>query len=1061
MRATFSALRVAALILVVGVSLTACKGQRAQTSLNKTQDTIGQLETLNASTHVGQRFEDLKSRVSQANQLLAGGDTNQAFNIAREVRTQADNLLIEVEAAESRNLWTIAEQDIAVAERNSMDRFDSPRYNRILDIRREANTARDDNDFRALIRLSREISQEVASGIAQVRNEAENARIQAESRLTELRAAGGSEYDPESVIDVQSTINAAIELMDRERDFVLARSQFRSAIARADQGIENVQREKGKEAIQEIEELIRVAKQEGAERLNIDEYETVFRQLESVVDDFNTEQYTRALERANDLRPRAETLKLNTKRLASDDRIRRMRNDIGQLVDGGAREYLPGRVEELDRLLAEAEEVRQRDTEAAFDRVRELYFNHEDEVAAIDREFSAIALDSIRLAANDLAAASRVFERMVEIFEPTEYEVPASMRSFEAAKGVRREQLGQEIDNARDQLEVARDRVGNRQYRQGILIAQDQSQAANNIISEVYATVAGNAIIELSALISRYERDGARIYAIDELERSAADLNRVKESLNAGRPLEAVELAGAARANAELMARRISGRAVEDIREARRVLEEVSSDRTRRFAAEMLDRVAELIDQAEDALQEERLKPAVELANEAIRHANDAQNLSNRRSAEEAIDEAAEKIERATASGAMLFAGRDVESARSLFASSEALLRAGDFVRSEEQALAAAERADAAFFMKVNQAESAIADAKAVGGWERNNRSLSRASADARSARAALEARNFEGSAELADSARSRAESVARSSRRANFNESVRRIRVNLDEGQRQGINYFQVGDSVEIRRRLAAIQNQWSIDNYDFLMNELARLEGNLRVTLDSTDEVVSVVAEQQGERLERFVERGAEEYAAGLIDRARNNLRFAVIDYRNGVFKRAHSQLASAITDINEIERRYRQENYVRDLERLFSDYQDAQFAFRNVLSLEPTELKALAFGNLASRGNMVSISGQSTPADFRRDVERLYSQAIRMDPPPALRNVHQGVINAFNDGRISAIHFEKLVILNETSTGEAERLIDAAYERINISNRQISDIQRQFFNEEIRVRLVSDRR
>ena len=43
--------------------------------------------------------------------------------------------------------------------------------------------------------------------------------------------------------------------------------------------------------------------------------------------------------------------------------------------------------------------------------------------------------------------------------------------------------------------------------------------------------------------------------------------------------------------------------------------------------------------------------------------------------------------------------------------------------------------------------------------------------------------------------------------------------------------------------------------------------------------------------------------------------------------------------------------------------------------------------------------------------------------------MQRVHESVISALNEGRIAAIHFEKLIILNEASNVEAERLIDEA--------------------------------
>jgi hypothetical protein len=630
------------------------------------------------------------------------------------------------------------------------------------------------------------------------------------------------------------------------------------------------------------------------------------------------------------------------------------------------------------------------------------------------------------------------------------------MRTFEQRKEARRVQLGQEIQKAREALVVAGNRMAEQKYRGAILLSEDQARVADNLLGEIYRLVASNGVIELSSLISRYERDGARLYAPEELSRSVSDLARVKDAINRGEFLFATELAAAARANIELMAQRISGRAVEDIRSARAALREATSERTQRYNAEALSQVAVLIEDAEVALREDALKLAVEKANEATKLANDAADQAAKAAAEDAVDSAVAQIERSERAGATLYAGRDMESAKKLIDSAESLLGIGDYAQAEASALSSNERATQAFYGKVNAAEAAIADAKAVGGWDYDNGNLSRASADVRLARRALEAGEFDRSAELADSSRARAASVAEASKKNNYRQAVRRIQRNLEEGRQQGINYFQVGDSIEVRERLSQIQNEWSVDNYDYIIAELMKLEGDLRGTLERTDDVVELVARQQSARLERFVEAGAIDYAGNLVGDARQSLKVALLDYKDGYYKSAHSQLDRAIRNINEIEARANRESYTESVRGLFEDFITAQDRFRNVLSLGPTEMKALASGSNA-RGKMLSIAGPYTANSFRAEIERLYSKALLIKAPAGMERVHESVVGAFNDARLAALMFEKFVILNEVTTAEGERLIDTSYATINRANAAVQDLQRDFFSTEVGFRLV----
>lgn len=1056
MRPLPTVVRTVALLTVLALALTACKGTRAKNTLNDVSEMIAELENLNASKHAPDKMQDLRVKVDQANSRLAN-EPGEAFNLAQEAENTANQLLTEVRAAESRDLWNQAEADIQVAETNALNRVDPERYQRILQLRQEATQARTENDYPQVIQLCREISQEVETGISPLRNDAETDLLTAQKKLQDLKSIGGAQYAPEYVIDVQDTINRAITKKEEDRDYVLAANLFRDAQRQAEEGIETVWQAKGKEAIDEIEEIIAEALEEDAREHTPETLEDIYTLLENVISDYDQGLYEKTLKATDDLKPRAIRLRVETKRRAAEARIRQMKNDIDTLVDGGAREYLPGRVEELDTLLASARETDQQDTEEAFDQVKDLYLEFVDEVALIDRQFSALSQDAIRLAQNQLATTKQVYSQVTEIFNESEGAIPPGMKPFEDSKAVRRVQIGEEIASAQRELQEATRRIEDRQYRQAILIAKDQSDVANNLLGELYYTVANNAVIELSNLISRYVRDGAGIYAADELARSVEDLEAVKESINQNEYLKAVEIAGAARANIELMARRISGRAVDDIRAARQALADVSSEKVRRYRAEMLEEVRALIEEAERELQAGRLKLAVETANRATQTANTAQQESNRLSAGDAIQEAVTKLERSQNAGANLYAGREMESARKLFDSAKSLFSGADYEKAEELARSASERADQAFYKKIDEGEAAIADAKAVGGWEYDNSTLSKASADVRNARQALESGQFDLSSELAERAQSRAQSVASATKRHNYTQAVQRIRGNLEEGRQQGINYFQVQDSIGIRQRLAELENEWTLDRYDYVMSELMKLEGRLRQTLQSTGEVVTVVAEQQEERLNGLVGEGAADYAADLIQRAQDNLKYALIDYRKGQYKSAHSALDQAITDINEIQRRHDQEAYVDEVQDVLQGYSEAQHQFRNVLSLDPAELKALASGR-NMRGNTVAIAGQATPGDFREDVERLYSTVLRITPPEGLEKIHESLIQAFNEGRIAAIHFERLIILNEASSEEVDRLINTAYSKINSSNKMIGELQRKFFADEVRMRLVS---
>jgi hypothetical protein len=518
----------------------------------------------------------------------------------------------------------------------------------------------------------------------------------------------------------------------------------------------------------------------------------------------------------------------------------------------------------------------------------------------------------------------------------------------------------------------------------------------------------------------------------------------------------AVEKAAEARADVELMAQRLAGRATEELRDARGALDSAQGEKTRRYRAEMLMQVGQLIEDAEAHLQDKRLKLAVETARGARDLARQAENEANMLAATDQIAEATQAIERAQTARAELYAGREMEDSRKLLGSAQTLFASEDYVKAEELALSSSTRAQNALYKKIDEAESMIATARAVGGWEYDNNRLAAANTQVREARAAVESGAYSRGEALADSARSSARTLVTDARRNNFKDQMARIRRGLDEGTSQGINFFQPEESKAIRIRLAELQNEYSEENYERVMAQLVGLEGQLRETLNTTDVLVETVAEQQEQRLDRLVDQGAVQFAAVEVQRARDSLRYARLDYRRGLYKAAHSNLDSAIKVIDTIALRSSNEEYADQIEDLFRQYRDLQLAFSNILTMAPHELKELAIGTNGA-AQSAAISAQITPMEFRAGVDKLYSQALVLKAPKGLERLHEAVISAFGEGRVGALNFEKLAILNRFGTSTAMALIDQAYMRMNESNRIVAQVQRQLITDEQSYRML----
>ncbi len=1044
-------------LLVAIFAVTGCQRQRAENSLKKTRQKLSDIDlNYGGYEHAPDQMEQIQQLIERANGQLTT-DAGAALDLAKQASAQADQLLEEVKPQQAEQLFSTAQNEIRVADINDLPRREPERYSRIRELKTQADAAKSNNEWDEVIQLSQQIIDEVETGLAGLRNDVDRRSIDADQALTNLTKIGGNIYAPEVVIAVRTQIDLAEQIADEDRDYVLAATKFSEAKNRAEQGIIEVLREKSRESIEEIEGYLTEALLEGAKQFKNEDYQSANRLFESVLVDYREGRYNAVIEASKLLLERSQNLVIETKRAASDDRIATMQENIQELDQGGIQEYLPGALADLREQLARAREIRQQDTEEAFDQIKEISIEAADEYDRQRNRFQQLALDAIRDARNSLETSRAVFDRMDDIFEPVSGEMSEEQRAFENQKETRRVELGQRLEEANNNLVTADLRQQQGEFRGAIELANQVRQSSENVLSEIYHTVAHNASIELAKLISRYERDGARQYASEELQRATQKLEQVKQSVDQGNYKTAVEQAAEARADVELMAQSISGRATENLREARRTLDSASSEKTRRYRAEKLDRVQELIEQAEQNLQEERLKIALETAQRATELALNAEREANMEAADEQIQEAASAITRAQDAGAGVYASREVEDSRRLLASSRTLFQTGEYVRAEELAMSSQQRAQNALYKKINQAEADIANAKAVNAWDYNYDSLANAIAKVREARQLIQNGQYDESAKLAESAERTAYKLTQNAKRKNFDQRVARIRENLEIGTKEGLNFFQPEESKEVRRRLVELQDNYSPDDYERIMSEVERLEGKLRITLDGTDGLVTQVAAQLEERLDNLEDAGAVHYATAELARARQSLELARLDYRRDYYKSAHSNLDDAIDLTRKIESRQAEMEYASEIQQLFDDYDRLQDQFSNVLTLNPQELKALAVGvNGSSR--MVSISSQITPNEFRAGVDELFSRALVLEVPKGIENFHESVIKAFAEGRVAANNFEKLVILNRVAREEAFALIDQAYYHLRVSNEMIADIQRKVVSDEIRFRLVS---
>jgi hypothetical protein len=1062
MRFPVRATSILALSLATAFATTGCKRQRAENSLKKTQQKLSEISlAYNGMEHEPDRITGIQQTVDSANQSLEA-DASRALELAKQASSQADQLLEQVKPKHAQSLFSQAEEEIQVADINDLPRREPTRYQRIRDLKSQTDAAKLENEYDDVILLSQQIIAEVSAGLATLKHDSERAQMDAVLALTSLIKIGGNQYAPDKVIEVRTDIDLASQIATNDRDFVLAANRFSEAKNKSEQGIIQVLREKSREAIEEIEGYLSEALIEGAKQFQNDTYQDVNDQFEQVLVNYKEGRYHAVIEASNLLKDSSQALVLETKRSAPDDRLVTMQANINELDLGGISEYLPNSLEKLRVLLSESQDLRENDDEPSFDKIKDTSIDAAEEYDRQREAFQTLAVTAIRNAGNKRDTSLAVFNEMGNIFEPLEAEMTSEQVAFENQKKTREIELKKRLDEAESNLGNANILKNQGDFRGSIILALNVENDATDILAEIYHTVGHNASIELARLISRYVNEGADLYAPEELERSMEKLEEVKALIASGEYKDSVQRAAETRADVELMAQRIGRRATEEIRQARKALESANSNITRKYRPDELIIVEGLIDQAEQFLREDQLKQALNTADIAKESANTAEREAFRLAARDQLAQTMKVIAQAEEAGAEKYAGADLEEAKRLHSQALRLSQSrGDsreFAKAIDLGVSSYNRANSALYKHVNEAESSIASAKAVGGWDYDHRSLGEASAKVRQSRAKLEQKAYSESHSLAGSAQDMADSLVIRTKRNNFRDRVSNIRKNLQDGTHQGINFFQPEESKDIRVRVAALENEYSSDNYERIMKEVEIVEAFLRDTLDKTDLLVSDVETQLDGRIDQLVKDGAVTYASQDLAEARQSLKAARLDYRRGFYKAAHSNLNRSIGLVDRIESQQAELQYSHSIQGLFDEYLQIQISFKNILSLDPGELQQLAI-DTDGRSRAVAISAQVTPNQFRKKLDELYSRAVLMGVPENMKKVHQTVILAFAEGRLGAINFEKLVLLNRVAVQDATLLINEAYLHVNRSNELIEKIQGKLITDEQSFSIVAN--
>ena len=319
-----------------------------------------------------------------------------------------------------------------------------------------------------------------------------------------------------------------------------------------------------------------------------------------------------------------------------------------------------------------------------------------------------------------------------------------------------------------------------------------------------------------------------------------------------------------------------------------------------------------------------------------------------------------------------------------------------------------------------------------------------------------MENKNYFSSSSFAEKATLEAKDVVRESKKAAFNERVDSISEDVDKALHSGVNYYQTREIKAVYRQLADIQEEFTLENYDFMSTKLDKLEADLEHYIATTPEVLKKILEKQKQRLASQKETEAIDFAPNLMEDAEKNLKYAQIDFDNEKFPESYRDVRQAIRNLDEVDSRLNLSNYREKANQILEDMNVALSEFNNVLSLGPEVLKRFTEGP-TGKGQYISIAGKMKPDRFRSVITELYHHGKQIDVPEGLENIHKDFVDMLNDVRLSSLYFEKLVILNEFEPKSRHKIIDKAFDLINSAKEKRSALQEEFLNREHQMRVA----
>ena len=880
---------------------------------------------------------------------------------------------------------------------------------------------------------------------------AKDGLAEAKQMKEDLIKEGAKEHAPEYVEELTQFIDKIKNQIEKENNYRAALSTRDQARQRKQEGIQQTKMVKSKKQLAEIENLLNVAVNLEAEMYAMQNFRIISKEFETLLTQHYEKKYDTVLAAAPELKPRVESLIVETKRESARAKMKAVEKAINTLVDGKARNYLPGRVEQLDSLLKEARELfdqgeKQGIKERDFFTESKTVSNRGLEVDQnIIQEFDALAQKEINKAKESLSSGEGVYRTMESIFDrPAPGLLTGDDKALEDSKHALKEELKAKLNNARLSLGLASLKREEKDFDLSIETAKQVAQTSDEVAQQTYRVVAHNAILEIANELTRFEREGGRQYAQAETDKTLDLLEQSKDLLHKKEYRDAVRRAADTKAQLSILNQELERVAIKKIDQAQKALSQAKDDRAEKYQNDTFTQAIVSLDRAKASLEGEGLQQAIESARQAQDLASDASEKSLLQWTREEIQRGDILIGEARKAGADQYAPERLQKATDLRKNLQQLYEQKAYKEAIGVGEQTVEAANGALYAKVIEAENEIARAKRSEGWQHEPKQLADAIISAKNAREMIDKGQYQIGLQHAQNALTVSSRVSRDAKREAFETRMGSLQKHLETAQSLGAGYYQGKDLSKMLSEMNRLRNEFAGQSYEDLAPQIEKLEAQLAGVMEMTPDVLKELVTAMQNRLRELENRGAKTVMADKVEEVERKIKYAQLDYKAEKFRPSFQNAKDASKLLDAIGQNLDEREFDAALSQQIKAFSVQVEKFGPVLDMGSPAMIEMSVGPLG-KAQATTMMRASSPSDLRTAITEIGAKVQSMPTPPSRVNVRDAAVKMLIVAKTSAANFEKMLILDQYDRDEAKKIIQTAFLQMYQARTQQQEIQR----------------